>query len=31
MAFWNVAGLGNKGKNFWKEVKQWDIIIISET
>lgn len=26
-----MTGLGNKGRNFWKEVKEWDIIIISQT
>lgn len=30
VVFWNVAGLGNKGRDFWKEVKEWHIIIMSE-
>lgn len=31
VVFWNVVGLENKGRDFWKEVKEWDIIIMSET
>ena len=31
IVFWNVAGLGNKGKDFWKEIREWDIIVMSET
>lgn len=26
--FWNVAGLGNKDVDFWKELKEWDVLII---
>jgi len=31
VAFWNVAGLGNKDKEFWVGLKSWDIIILIET
>lgn len=29
IAFWNVAGLGNKDRKFWKGMKEWDVM--SET
>ena len=29
--FWNVAGLGNKRRDFWREVEKWDVVIMSET
>lgn len=25
IAFWNVAGLGNKDKEFWQGLKEWDV------
>lgn len=31
VVFWNVAGLGNKDKEFWKGLAEWDVIILSET
>jgi len=30
-AFWNVAGLGNKDRDFWRETKDWDVVVMSET
>lgn len=30
MTFWNVAGLRNKDRDFWKELKKWDVIVLSE-
>lgn len=30
IAFWNVAGLGNKDRNFWEELKEWEMVL-SET
>lgn len=31
MAFWNVAGLRNKDRDFWKGLENWDVIVLSET
>lgn len=31
VAFWNVAELGNKGMDFWREVRGWDIMVFCET
>lgn len=31
VAFWNVARISNKREGFWKEVRKWDVIIMSET
>ena len=31
IAFWNVAGLGNKDKDFWDNLKEWDVMFLSET
>jgi len=31
IAFWNVAGLGNKDRDFWREIKGWDVVVMSET
>ncbi|EZA62843.1 hypothetical protein X777_01158 [Ooceraea biroi] len=31
IAFWNVAGLGNKDKDFWDGIKDWDVMVFSET
>lgn len=31
MLIWNVAGLKNKDKDFWKGLEKWDIIILLET
>ena len=29
--FWNVAGLRNKDRNFWKEISEWDVVVLTET
>lgn len=29
--FWNVAGFGNKDKEFWKSLKEWDVMVLMET
>jgi len=31
VAFWNVAGLRNKDRDFWKGLENWDVIVLSET
>lgn len=31
IAFWNVAGIGNKDRDFWQRIREWDIISIMET
>jgi len=31
IAFWKVAGLGNKDKDFWKRIKEWDMMTLSKT
>lgn len=31
MAFWNVVGVGGKDREFWKEMTEWDIIVMTET
>jgi len=31
VAFWNVAGLVNKDKDFWRGIKEWDVVTLSET
>jgi len=31
VAFWNTAGLGNKGKRFWRKLKKWNVTILIET
>lgn len=30
-AFWNVAGLLNKDKEFWRDLEEWDVICLCET
>jgi len=30
IAFWNVAGLGNKDREFWKGLKEWDVVVLEE-
>lgn len=30
LGFWNVAGLRNKDKDFWEDLKEWDVVILSE-
>lgn len=27
----SLAGLKNKGKNFWKGLNEWDVIVLTET
>lgn len=29
--FWNVAGIGNKDKEFWRYIRTYDFISLSET
>lgn len=29
--FWNVAGLGNKDWIFWRELEDWEVMVLSET
>lgn len=29
--FWNVAGLRNKDRDFWKGLIDWDVIVLMET
>jgi len=31
VAFWNVAGLTNKDKEFWKQPKKWEVVVLMET
>jgi len=31
IAFWNVAGLGNKDEDFWKGINAWDVVVMMET
>lgn len=31
IVFWNVAILRNKDVDFWKGLKEWDILLLSET
>lgn len=31
MASWNVVGVGGKDREFWKEMTEWDIIVMTET
>lgn len=31
IAFWNVAGLNNKDEEFWKELNEWDVMMLMET
>lgn len=31
VGFWNVAGLMNKDEDFWKGLREWDVIIMSQT
>lgn len=31
MASWNVVGVGGKDREFWKEMTEWDIIVMAET
>lgn len=31
IVFWNVAGLKNKDREFWKGLEKWDVIVMMET
>lgn len=31
IGFWNVAGLGNKDRSFWKKLEEWAVIVLTET
>jgi len=31
VAFWNVAGLGNKMGDFWSKLRDWDVMVLVET
>jgi len=31
IAFWNVAGLLNKDKEFWRGLEEWDVMCLCET
>lgn len=31
VAFWNVAGMGNKDKGFWKRLEEWDVTVLVKT
>lgn len=31
IGFWNVAGLRNKDRDFWKGLTDWDVIVLIET
>lgn len=30
MAFWNIAGMGNKDMDFWRILEQWDAMVLIE-
>jgi len=31
IAFWNIAGMRNKDKEFWNRIGDWDVIVLMET
>lgn len=31
IAFWNVASLENKDRNFWEVLEEWDIVVSMKT
>lgn len=31
VTFWNVAGLGNKDADFWRGIREWDVVVLLET
>jgi len=31
VGFWNVAGVKGKGESFWREVREWDMVVMMET
>lgn len=30
MAFWNVVGLKTKEEEFWRELEEWDVVVLME-
>jgi len=30
IVFWNVAGLKNKDRGFWKELEEWEVLVLIE-
>lgn len=30
VTFWNVAGLKNKDKKFWRGLRNWDVMVLME-
>lgn len=30
IAFWNVVGLRDKDRNFWMDLREWDVMVLSE-
>jgi len=30
VAFWNIAGLGNKDREFWGQIREWNVITMME-
>jgi len=28
ISFWNVAGFGNRDKDFWNNLKWWEVIML---
>lgn len=31
IAFWNVAGIERKDRDFWRGIKEWDVVVLVET
>lgn len=31
VGFWNVAGLRNKDRGFWRDLADWDLMVLCET
>ena len=31
IAFWNIARMRNKDRDFWRGIMEWDVIILMET
>lgn len=31
IVFWNVAGLYDKDKKFWEDLRKWDVLVLLET
>jgi len=30
VAFWNVAGMYNKDRDFWEKLREWDVMVLLE-